>query len=143
MAPLVAPLVYIDPGNVFGISLFDDVFEIKTKYHNFIAFLLILTHTLSYQDGIIVRSLFLPLLTKVCILVKLKIISLEILVQCCWLYPFYHLINLQCRTHLLAPGDRTNTPSTPPRTGFQRNGFQKFFKNENYLINYTRENHWV
>ena len=39
----------------------DDVFEIKTKYHNFIVILLILTHILSYQDGIIIRSLFLPL----------------------------------------------------------------------------------
>ena len=68
-------------------SLFDDVFEIETKYHNFIAFLLILTRILSYQDCSIVRNLFLLLLTKVCILLKLKIISLEILVE--WLYPFF------------------------------------------------------
>ena len=27
-------IVYIDLGNVFVISLSDDVFEIKTKYHN-------------------------------------------------------------------------------------------------------------
>ena len=26
----------MDPGNVFVISLSDDVFEIKTKYHSFI-----------------------------------------------------------------------------------------------------------
>ena len=39
--------------------------EIKTKYHNFIVILLILTHISSYQDGIIVRSLFLPLSAKV------------------------------------------------------------------------------
>ena len=38
----------------------DDVFKIKTKYHNFIVILLILTHILSYQDDI-VRSLLLPL----------------------------------------------------------------------------------
>ena len=43
----------------------DDVFEIKTKYHNFIVIFLILTHILSCQDGIIVRSLFLPLFAKV------------------------------------------------------------------------------
>ena len=43
----------------------DDVFEIKMKYHNFIVILLILTHILSYQDGIIVRSFFLPLFPKI------------------------------------------------------------------------------
>ena len=43
------------------ISLSDNVFEIKAKYHNFIVSLLISTHILSYQDDIIVRSLFLPL----------------------------------------------------------------------------------
>ena len=42
------------------ISLSDDVFEIKMKYHNFIIILLILNHIFSYQDGIIVQSLFLP-----------------------------------------------------------------------------------
>ena len=46
-------------------SLSDDVFEIKTKYHNFIVIPLILTHILSYQDGIIVRSSFLPIFAKV------------------------------------------------------------------------------
>ena len=46
-------------------SLSDDVFEIKTKYHNFIVILLILTHILSYQDDFIVRSLLLPLFPKV------------------------------------------------------------------------------
>ena len=35
--------------------------EINTKYHNFNVIFLILTYILSYQDGIIVRSLFLPL----------------------------------------------------------------------------------
>ena len=64
MAPLVALLVYIDLGNVLVTSLSDDVFEIKRKYHNFVAFLLILFHVLGYQDGIIVRSLFLPLLIR-------------------------------------------------------------------------------
>ena len=47
------------------VSLSDDVFEIKRKYHNFMVILLILTHILSYQDGFIVRSLFLPLFAKV------------------------------------------------------------------------------
>ena len=51
--------------SVFVISLSDDVFGIKTKYHNFIVILFILTHILSYQDGIIVWSLFLPLFAKV------------------------------------------------------------------------------
>ena len=62
---IIVPLVYIDPGNVFVISLPDDVFEIKARYHNFIVTLLILTHILSYQDDIIVRSLFLPLFPKI------------------------------------------------------------------------------
>ena len=35
------------------------------KYHNFIVILLILTRFLSYQDGIIVQSLFLPIFAKV------------------------------------------------------------------------------
>ena len=46
---------------IFISSLSDNVFEIKMKYHSFIVILLILTHILSYQDGIIVRSLFLPI----------------------------------------------------------------------------------
>ena len=43
----------------------NDVFEIKTKYHNFVVILLILTHILSYQDGIIVPSFFLPVFVHV------------------------------------------------------------------------------
>ena len=35
-----------------------------SQWNNFIAFLLILTHILSYQDGVIVRSLFLSQLDK-------------------------------------------------------------------------------
>ena len=57
--------LYIDPANVFVISLSDNVFEIKMKYHNFIIILLILTYILSYQDGMIVQSLFLLLFAKV------------------------------------------------------------------------------
>ena len=34
--------------------------------------------------------------TKICILVKLKIVNLNVFVQCRWLYRFYRLINLWC-----------------------------------------------
>ena len=51
--------------SIITICLSDDVFEIKTKYHNFIVILLILTHILSYQGDIILRSLFLSLFPKV------------------------------------------------------------------------------
>ena len=37
----------------------------------------------------------------------------------------------------------TSAPKAPPPRGYQGNGSQKFFKNQNYRINYTRENCWI